>query len=107
MPATTKPPSASSPAPPGKWVWKSPTSLAVTQLAGLGGRAVSVLVALHSTCKPHVGRDRLASLSSTKIFPLLQRDRHVDVFPEKIVKGAEIEFIALLHARVGEEFQDL
>jgi hypothetical protein len=37
----------------------------------------------------------------------LQRDRHVAVLPKEIVEGAKVKFVALLHARVGEKFQDL
>src|SRR5215831_6277003 len=48
-----------------------------------------------------------ASISLSEILLLLQRDRHVAVFPNEIVEIAEIEFVALLHARVGEKFQDL
>src|SRR5260370_13749052 len=60
-----------------------------------------------TTCKLHAARDRLPILSPAQIFPLLQRNRYVAVFPDEIVEGAEVEFVALLHARVGEEFQDL
>src|ERR1044071_4981531 len=44
---------------------------------------------------------------SPKVFPLLQCDRHVAVFPKEIMEGAEVEFVALLHARVGKKFQNL
>jgi hypothetical protein len=37
----------------------------------------------------------------SEIFPLLQRDGHVAVFPDKIVERAETEFFALPEARVG------
>src|SRR6266516_3075144 len=46
-------------------------------------------------------------VGSAEIFPALQRDRDVAVFPDEIVEGAEIEFVALLHARVGEKFYNL
>src|ERR1043166_3813394 len=45
--------------------------------------------------------------SVVEIFPALQRDWHVAVFPDEIMEGAQIEFFALSHARVGEKFQDL
>src|SRR6266508_1871556 len=48
-----------------------------------------------------------ASISPSQIFPHLQRDWHVAVFPNEIVERAEIEFFALLHACVGEKFQNL
>jgi len=46
-------------------------------------------------------------VTCTQILPPLQRNRHIAVFPDEIVEGAETEFFALLHARVGEEFHDL
>ena len=48
-----------------------------------------------------------ALLFLPQIFPFLQRDRHIAVFPNEIVERAEIEFVAMLHARVGEKLQDL
>src|SRR4051794_1969337 len=50
-------------------------------------------------------RDRIARV--TEIFPTLQRNRHVAVFPNEIMKGAQVELVALLQARFGEEFCDL
>ena len=55
---------------------------------------------MQAACGPR----HLPTLSSAQIFPFLQRDRHIAVFPDEIVEGAEIEFVALLHARVGEKF---
>src|SRR5262249_784986 len=49
----------------------------------------------------------VASLGLFEKFPLLQRNRDIAVFPNKIMKGAKIEFVSLVHARVGEEFHDL
>ena len=99
------PVSASSPALPGKWGSRS--SINADQGTGLiwlaGGPAESPVTA----CKLHAARDRLPILSPAQILPLLQRNRYVAVFPKEIVEGAEIEFVALLHARVGDEFQDL
>src|SRR5439155_14705126 len=46
-------------------------------------------------------------LNSAQILPLLQRDRDIAVFPNEIMEGADAEFVALLHARVGEKFHDL
>jgi hypothetical protein len=37
----------------------------------------------------------------------LPRNRHVAVFPDKIVEGAQTEFFSLLHARFAEKFCDL
>src|SRR5437764_5008090 len=52
-------------------------------------------------------RSGLHFVSRAEIFPALQRDRHVAILPHEIVEGAEIEFFALLHTGVGEEFHDL
>jgi hypothetical protein len=45
-----------------------------------------------------------ASISPSQILLLLQRDWDIAVFPDEIVERAEIEFVALLHARGGEKF---
>jgi hypothetical protein len=42
-----------------------------------------------------------------EIFPALQRDGDVSVFPDEIVEGAEVEFFALLQAHFGEKLCDL
>lgn len=42
-----------------------------------------------------------------QVLPALQGDRDVAVSPDEIVKGAEVEFLALLHSRFREEFRDL
>src|SRR5947209_3820296 len=42
-----------------------------------------------------------------EIFPPLQCNGDVAVFPNEIVKGAQIELVTLLHPRFGEEFRDL
>ena len=46
-------------------------------------------------------RSGLHFVSRAEIFPALQRDRHVAVLPDEVVEDAEVEFVALLHARVG------
>jgi hypothetical protein len=46
-------------------------------------------------------------LISRQIFPALQRNPDVAVFPDEIVEGAQVELISLLHARFGEKFCDL
>ena len=58
---------------------------------------------LHVHCPRIAGRDRrihanvgLELVLRAQIFPLLQCDRDVAVFPDKIVEGAEVEFFALL-----------
>jgi hypothetical protein len=56
---------------------------------------------------PPVQPDLFFGFCEADIFPLLQRNGHIPVFPDEIVEGAEIEFFTLLHARVGEKFQDL
>jgi hypothetical protein len=42
-----------------------------------------------------------------QVFPALQCTRDVAVFPDEIMKGAQIEFVALLDARFSQEFCDL
>jgi hypothetical protein len=42
-----------------------------------------------------------------EIFPPVQCNRHVTALPDEIVESAAVEFVALLHSRVGEEFHDL
>src|SRR5256885_3170989 len=49
----------------------------------------------------------LRIFGAAEIFPALQGDRDVAVFPDEIVEDAEIEFLSLLHARVGEKFYNL
>jgi hypothetical protein len=49
----------------------------------------------------------LLSIRRAQIFPALERDRDVAVFPDEIVEGAETEFFPLSQAGFGEEFCDL
>ena len=42
-----------------------------------------------------------------KVFPALQRDREVAVFPEEIVKRSQAELVALSELGIGEKMQDL
>jgi len=37
-----------------------------------------------------------------QVFPALQRDRNVAVFPDEIVEGAEIEFSPCCNSRIGK-----
>src|SRR5205085_5130960 len=46
-------------------------------------------------------------IERAQIFPPLQRDRDVAVFPDEIVEGAEVEFLTLLYPRFRQEFRDL
>src|SRR5262249_39920047 len=45
----------------------------------------------------------LGFITNGQILPFLRRDRHITIFPDEIVEGAEVEFVALLHTRVGKD----
>src|ERR1700674_498595 len=42
-----------------------------------------------------------------KIFPPLQRDRHIAITPQEVVKRSQAELVALSKFRIGEKMQDL
>src|ERR1700674_5221604 len=42
-----------------------------------------------------------------KIFPPLQRDRHIAITPQEVVKRSQAELVALGKFRIGEKMQDL
>jgi len=46
-------------------------------------------------------------VAHAQVLPTMERYRDVAVLPDEIVEGAQIEFVALLHSRVGEQFDDL
>ena len=45
---------------------------------------------------------RFNFFARAQIFPALQRDRDVAVFPDKIVEGTKIKLLALFQARFGQ-----
>src|SRR5437588_12307271 len=106
-----KPVSASSPAPPAKWASRSSiSSTAITRIPRIRSARVSRVGFGVSPKRTFVRNSRAIPrllVSCAQILPALQCNRDVAILPDEIVEGAEIEFLALLHARFGEEFRNL
>src|SRR5205823_10478263 len=59
-------------------------------------------------CAGRLSSSRIRDLvARAEILPTLERDRNIPILPDEIVEGTKVEFVALLHPRIGEEFRNL